>query len=458
MRKRDIEKRIKQEGKKLCPSSFFHTYTAIAKTDKYLENSIHQEGEKFVPNEYVNLKAIVNPEQPKVHFFAHKKQLATFSTVIGAALIVGIITISLVPTSTQVAEAFISLSVYDSETNDDTLSFAYWTDNKGKTVTTLAENDNSKMVLAALTSDNDIETNTAVSFTENVLDYSYDAFLSSSATYDVELTVTCSKESYLQKLTDNITSSIAQYGENNNLTFVINSDTYQTSFSTTETEIVQRAKHLFFKDNRLMEGYTPKDINSYIDIYDYLPENSEELEVILEKLKVFDNYQTEDNYDKIRHALEAVYELYSFRKNTILDRLNKIDQKLNIKDSDYSSNLLSPYWWDNDYYLEEYDSNQILNFFKDFYLDEYGRSNNSTEYKHEKNSLLELLEMNQLWFSFSFDIVTDSQMPWCGDNKEAFDDVPWHNNGENGYQNTPPQGFDSWNDYWLDQYQNHHNH
>lgn len=72
MRKRDIEKRIKQEGKKLCPSSFFHTYTAIAKTDKYLENSIHQEGEKFVPNEYVNLKAIVNPEQPKVHFFAHK--------------------------------------------------------------------------------------------------------------------------------------------------------------------------------------------------------------------------------------------------------------------------------------------------------------------------------------------------------------------------------------------------
>ncbi len=474
---KDIEKRLEAEGEEFTPHSFSAIKSQVLLSQKHVEHSLEKEGETFVPNEYPAIQAQVMPEQPKAQYHFNKKSWITVG-VLGAVTL-GLAAVLIVNVNNTTTVAAVNLTVSVADTGEDTITrtttsiedpgidvyFCVNDNYKTDPESYSGSSDNAKMIFAAMKQENNNPSESVELFSTKILDYSIGVFITSGdensyTNYTVNIAINSPSESLNTKLSEKIQSSISEFGEENYINFTYTTESSSGDNGDITNEIIKKAKNLFFQrgGHGGNEGYLPEGVRTPFELDSYLPEDEEEQQLILDRLSIFDSYEREDDYRKISECLHAIYGIYLNRKDQILHRLHEIDSILGVEETDYEADLPSPYWWDNDYSHETYDEESLLNFYEYYYNYIYQTSETTTDFINEKCDLIVLLETNQKWFSFSFEIANSATKPNTDDQPGGLDDVPWFGDGENGFDGEPPEGYDGWDDYWYDQYQNNGGH
>ena len=480
---KDIEKLLEQEGDKL-PNEVSNEFTE-------LELLLKAEGEKLVSDHFDDVALRVknttqeNPLPVTPVKKSYKKTIIFASAIAASLLLVSAIaipvTINIVNGGATPAESSVRIivSAQTEEVNPaikmllkgtvitNNIDVHYDIDANGKTVpsTYVGYTNNSKMVLSAMKHYDDLNEVTPVNFTQKVFDYSRDCFLIENEQYNLSVSVSSKSDKYATYLSNNLKNTITEYGKKNNLKFSIKIEKGQINSQTTVVDsILSRVRQLFYEPKGGLDGYVPSKIEGKRFREDtwmeYLPLNDEEaLNALNERLNKLPKFEREDEYMKLHRSLESIYGIYSGRKKSIQGKIKEIDNIVQTKyeekvtSGDYKldyDELPSAKWWKNEYASEEYDNDWAINFFKDVNLD-FDQDDTYKNLKQRKSEYVTYLNDNQKWFSFSFEMVSQTQKPYDGDRPDdpIKDDDPWY--GGPGFDNNPPSG-DNWDDYWFTQY------
>ena len=441
--------------------------------NKSIEEMLKEESEVFTGSSFDRIKNQIEVKKPSKSPRFNKKWYLFIagSSLLTAALVVAIVLpLSLINDNEASSVRMVISSNINTNnikykltsTNDSNIDIYYTVTNKGLVNPQSYEcnTDNTKMVIAAIKNDKVNYEESTSKFSNRLLEYSNDCFIYKDNTYKLNLNVTSSSKKTIDNLIKEINKTIDDFSISSGIDFNVTITSYITKKNSNEDikeTILVRASNLFYTPRGGLKGYVPEALEDKTfnqeDWLTYLPENKDELLKIKDRLDNLDMLESDKNYSYFQEVLTSMNIAYNGRRDEIINQINQLDNEVKTKHQELLdryemgySKLLSPSWWNNQYQNKKIED---INFYKDHPHDDMDKKDPIKE----KEELLNLLEMNQIWFANSLEIATQKERP--EDDGFMHNDTPWW--GDNDFNDHPNDGSSSWDEYWLHQYENHKN-